>query len=63
MSIFVAIHSNEIERLKTLIKPEIINTLDKVNGLTPLMYASKFGKKESVNLLLTLNANINAQDA
>jgi ankyrin repeat protein len=26
------------------------------------MYASKFGKKESVNLLLTRNANINAQD-
>jgi ankyrin repeat protein len=62
MSIFIAIKSNDLVRLNTLINAENINTPDTVSGLTPLMYASKFGKKEIVNLLLTRNANINAQD-
>lgn len=62
MSIFIAIKSNDFVRLNTLINAENINTPDTVNGLTPLMYASKFGKKESVNLLLTRGANINAHD-
>lgn len=62
MSIFTAIKGNEIDRLKTLLNPQNINTPDIVSGLTPLMYASKNDKLDSVKLLLEKGANINAQD-
>jgi ankyrin repeat protein len=62
MSIFSAIKGNEIDRLGTLINPQNINTPDIVSGLTPLMYASKNDKLDSVKLLLEKGANINAQD-
>ncbi|WP_156177696.1 ankyrin repeat domain-containing protein [Bacillus sp. SA1-12] len=58
---FQFIESNNVDALeKALISNPALTNLENEQGLTPLGFASHFGKKDSVQILLNYNADINA---
>jgi ankyrin repeat protein len=61
MSLFTVIKINDLERVKTLLNNTNINTPNEY-GMTPLMYASKYGKYNIVNFLLENNADLNIEN-
>ncbi|MEH7392766.1 ankyrin repeat domain-containing protein [Bacillus sp. JJ1474] len=59
--VFQAIESNDLAALeKALISNQSLSNIENDQGLTPLGIASHFGHKDSVQILLNYNADINA---
>lgn len=59
--VFQSIESNDIDALeKALISNPSLSNIENEQGLTPLGFASHFGNKDVVQILLNYNANINA---
>jgi uncharacterized protein len=60
---FDAVRSGQIENLKNAIKkfPKTINEADKVWG-TPLLFASRYGKKAEIDLLLKSGASLSTSN-
>jgi len=60
---FSAIQLVEIEHVKTQLErnPNLVNVKD-AKGFSPLIFASYFDKKDSVETLLEFNAEVDATD-
>lgn len=59
--VFQSIESNDVDALeKALISEPPLTNIENEQGLTPLGFASHFGNKDSVQILLNYNADINA---
>ena len=59
--VFQSIESNDVQTLENaLISNPSLTNIENEQGLTPLGFASHFGNKDSVQILLNYNADINA---